>query len=501
MLKCRKLALALASLLVTSCTVGPDYERPPAIVSTKFKEASATRTLPLPAGWKLGEPRDAGDRGAWWSVYGDPVLDQLERQVEISNQNLKASEAAYRAAGALVAEARAGFFPTFSLGGSATRAGSGGRGSTSSGRSIGSGGGQTLYDLTGTASWIPDLWGRVRRTVESDVANAQASAADLALAQLAAQSALATDYFQLRISDELKRLLEATVAAYSRSVEILQNQYNAGTAARADLIQGQAQLDTTSAQLINVGVARAQFEHAIAVLTGRPPAELSVPPLPTPLSTAVPMIPPGVPSALLERRPDIATAERLMAARHAQIGIAISAYYPDLTLSASYGYTATSIDLLVRASNSAWSVGARLTEILFDGGLRGAQVDAARALYEQDVATYRQTVLTAFQQVEDELSTLRILEEQAIAEAKAVASARLAEQLVMNQYRAGTVPYTSVVTAQTVALSNQITALNIQQDRLTASVLLIEALGGGWDTSLLPDSGKIEADRREVRPR
>jgi NodT family efflux transporter outer membrane factor (OMF) lipoprotein len=248
-------------------------------------------------------------------------------------------------------------------------------------------------------------------------------------------------------------------------------------------------------------VARAQFEHAIAVLIGKPPAEFSIAPLPAALVAAAPVVPADLPSALLERRPDIASAERLMAAANAQIGVAISAYYPDLTLSGSYGYAATSIDLLVRASNSAWSVGAQLAETLFDGGLRGAQVDAARATYDQRVATYRQTVLTAFQQIEDQLSTLRILEEQAAAEAKAVASAREAEQLVLNQYRAGTVPYTSVITAQTASLNNQESALTILQNRLTASVALIEALGGGWDSSLLPDGEKIEADRTAARPR
>jgi NodT family efflux transporter outer membrane factor (OMF) lipoprotein len=497
---CRKLFAALAAALVAACTVGPDYERPPAIVSASYKEA---RPMPAaPAGWKLGEPRDAIDRGAWWSVYRDPVLDQLERQVEISNQNLKASEAAYRTAGAFVAEARAGFFPTLSLGSSASRSGNGGGGSTNLARSSGGGGGgQTQYGLTATASWVPDLWGRVRRIVESDVANAQTSAADLALAKLAAQSAIATDYLQLRIADELKRLLDATTVAFARSLEIARNQYNSGVAARADVVQAQTQLEQTQAQAINVGVARAQFEHAIAVLIGKPPAELSIPPLPTPLATAVPFIPTDLPSTLLERRPDIAAAERQMAATNAQIGVAISAYYPDLSLSASYGFSATSIDLLVRASNSAWSVSAQLAETVYDGGLRGAQVDAARATYDQSVATYRQTVLTAFQQVEDQLSTLRILEQQAAVEARAVASAREAEQLVLNQYRAGTVPYTSVITAQTAALSNEESALTILQNRLTASVLLIESLGGGWDVSLLPDSVKIEADRTNARAR
>jgi NodT family efflux transporter outer membrane factor (OMF) lipoprotein len=496
---CRKLATALVLLSVAGCTVGPDYRRPAAIVAASYKEAAAK---PPADGWKLGEPRDAIDRGAWWSVYRDPQLDELERQVEISNQNLKASEAAYRAAGALVAEARAGFFPTLGLGSSATRSGGGGStgGSTGTTRG-GSRGAQTIYDLTATASWAPDLWGRIRRTVESDVANAQASAADLALAKLSAQSALATDYLQLRIADELKRLLDSAATAFSRSLDITRNQYNSGVAARADVAQAQTQLDTTLAQAINVGVARAQFEHAIAVLIGKPPAELTIAPLPAALATAVPNIPTGLPSALLERRPDIAAAERQMAAANAQIGVAISAYYPDLSLSASYGYAATSVDLLLRASNSAWSVGAQLAETVFEGGLRGAEVDFARAAYDQNVATYRQTVLTAFQQVEDQLSTLRILQDQAVAEDKAVASARLAEQLVLNQYRAGTVPYTSVITAQTAALSNEETALTIMQNRLTASVALIQALGGGWDSSQLPDRARIEADRTQIDAR
>ncbi len=481
---------ALTALLASSaCTVGPDYQRPPVVVPANFKED----------GWKVGEPRDAINRGAWWSIYGDPALDDLEKQIDISNQNVKAAEAAYREARAIVGEANAAFFPTVAATASGQRFGHGGGGATSStvvgngGVIVGGGGKATVqsqYNLTASASWTLDVWGKIRRTVESDVASAQVSAADLASARLSAQSELAIDYFNLRVADELKRLLDASVVAFTQSLQITRNQYAAGVAGAADVAQALTQLQTTEAQSINVGVQRAQFEHAIAVLIGQPPALFSL--APVPLATEVPVIPPGMPSTLLERRPDIAAAERQMAATNAQIGVAVAAFYPDLTLSASYGFTSSMIDNLLRASNSLWSVGPQLTQILFDGGLRSAQVDQARATYDQSVANYRLAVLDAFQQVEDELATLRILEQQAQVEDNAVKSAREAERLILNQYKAGTVAYTSVITAQTARLANEETALNIYQTRLTASVALIQALGGGWDVSQLPTEVRIE---------
>jgi NodT family efflux transporter outer membrane factor (OMF) lipoprotein len=482
-----KRTLALAALaLVAGCSVGPDYQRPPAPVPANFKEG----------GWKPGEPQEV-DRSAWWSIYDDPVLDRLEREIDVSNQNLKAAEAAFRAASAVVTEARAAYFPLLSVAASATRTGQGGGGSTgvptaSGVTRFGGGSSVTTYDLTANASWTIDVWGRIRRTVESDVANAQASAADLAAARLSAQAALATAYFELRTSDELKRLLDASVVAFTQSLQITRNQYAVGVAGQADVVTAETQVETTRAQSVAVGVQRAQFEHAIAALVGRPPAELSIELAPMP--TNVPVIPVGMPSTLLERRPDIAAAERLMAATNAQIGVAEAAFYPDLTLSASYGFTSTALDTLIRASNSLWSVGGQFSETVFDAGFRSAQVAAARAVYDQDVANYRQTVLIAFQQIEDELAALQILAEQSSVEANAVRLARLAEQLTLNQYKAGTVPYTAVITAQTTALANEETALTILQNRLLASVALVQALGGGWDAAQLPSdirSGRL----------
>jgi NodT family efflux transporter outer membrane factor (OMF) lipoprotein len=481
----KTLSLAFLCAALAGCTVGPDYEKPAAPQPAAFKELD---------GWKPAAPREAASGSPWWSIYADPNLDGLERQVEISNESLKASEAAFRTASAVVDEARAGYFPTVSAsvsaqrtsqplnsGGSATRGGSGG----GNNRIV-----QNSFSATPTASWVPDLWGRIRRTVEADVANAQASAADLAAARLSAQATLASDYFQLRIADEQKRVLEETVAAYGRSLKIARDQYEAGFAAQTDVITAQTQLQNAQAQLVDIGVQRAVLEHAIAVLIGKPPAEFAV--APAALSTTVPVSPPGLPSTLLERRPDIAAAERAVAAANAQIGVAQSAYYPDLTLSASLGFTSSMIGNLFALSNSAWSIGASAAETIFDGGLRSAQVAAARATWDQSVATYRQTVLTGFQQVEDELATLRILEQQSEIQNAALQSARLAVQLTLNQYQAGTIAYTSVVIAQTTALGDEQAVLTIEQNRLVASVTLVEAIGGGWDSTQLPIVAKTE---------
>jgi len=468
-------AIAAALLLaLAACTVGPDYQRPEAAKPPAYKELD---------GWKPATPREAASGSPWWSIYDDPVLDGLERQVEISNQTLKASEAAFREASAIVAEARAGYFPTVSATGSATRSsqsfGSSGRGSRGGGRIV-----QNSFSASPSVSWIPDIWGRIRRLVESDVANAQASAADLAAARLSAQATLALDYFQLRVDDQLARVLNQTVAAFERSLEITRNQYSAGVAAQSDVITAETQLENARAQAISYGVDRAVREHAIAVLIGKAPAEFSL--APAPLSTTVPVMPPGLPSVLLERRPDIAAAERAVQAASAQIGVAESAYFPDLTLTGDVGFSSTELGNLFSLSNSAWSIGTQVAETVFDGGLRGAQVDAARALYDESVATYRQTTLAGLEQVEDELASLRILEQQAAVQARALAFAREAVQLTLNQYQAGTVSYTNVVVAQTTALADEQAALAILASRLAASVTLVEALGGGWDASQLP---------------
>ena len=450
----RRRVVLLAALLA-GCTVGPDYQRPPAPVATAFKELK---------GWQPAQPMDTIDRGAWWSQFDDPVLDGLERQVDIGNQNLRAYEAAYRSALALVREARAGLFPTISAGPSVT--------GTRSGRSTSS---SATADVT--ASWEPDIWGKVRRQVESQGAAAQASAADLANIRLSAQAELATDYMNLRYQDSLAALLQDTVNAYERSLAITQNQYAAGVAARSDIITAQTQLQATRAQLIEAQVARATNEHAIALLTGRAPADVTI--AVGNLPANVPTPPVSVPSALLQQRPDIAAAERTMQQYNALIGVEVAAYYPTISLSGLVGAAGSPLSQLASTTSAIWTLAASGSQILFDGGSRAAAVDAARANYEQNVATYRQTVLAAFQSVEDALSTLRILQDQAVVQEQTVALARQAATIALNEYRAGTQNYTAVVTAQATALTAAESLLAIQQSRLVASISLVKALGGG----------------------
>ena len=467
----RKSLVAACALLLAGCTVGPDYRKPAAPPAAAFKEL---------AGWKPSTPHDEIDRGAWWSVFHDRDLDALEQQVAVSNQNVRAFAAAFRQAQALVWEARSAQLPLIGLTANGQR-GVGGTG--------GFGGGSptsTTGAVEASASWDLDVWGRIRRQVESQTAAAQVSAADLANATLSAQVALATDYFDLRAQDSLADLLTRTVAEYQHSLQITQNQYDAGTASRADVVTAQAQLQSTQALLVAVGVLRAQYEHAIAVLSGHAPSELTV--APALLTREVPVVPAGVPSALLERRPDIAAAERAMAQQNALIGVAVAAFYPDITLSGLFGYAGNPLSNLFNVANRVWSLGGAASETLFDAGQRTAAVEAARAGYDQSVATYRQTVLSAFQQIEDQLSTLHVLQDQAAAEAAAIDSARHALEVTLNEYRAGTVVYTAVITEQTLLLADEQTALSIAQNRLAASVALIGALGGGWNASDLPAS-------------
>ena len=468
-------------IVLSACTVGPDYVRPDAPVPVQYKEA----------GWKVGEPLDAIDRGTWWSVYKDPLLDDLEKQIDISNQNLKAAAAAFEQAEWIVAQFRAGFFPIFDLNASAQRSRTGGGSSSSTG--VGrSGFNASAFSTSVSASWVPDLWGKIRRTVEGDVASAQASAGNLASARLSAQGALASDYLQLRMSDELKRLLDAVASFYTESLRITGNQYRAGTTDQSAVAQAEAQLESTRAQAIAVGVTRAQLEHAIAVLIGKPPAEFSIPP--TEAKIAVPVIPPEMPSALLERRPDIAASERLMSAANAQIGVAVAAFFPTITLSANSGTSGLSLNRLLATTSRFWAFGSTLVQTIFDAGARSAQVEQARAVFDQNIATYRQTVLTAFQQVEDQLAALRILAQEADVQDKAVAAAFEAAQIINNQYLAGIVPYTNVIVANATALGNAETAVSIRQSRLVASAALIQALGGGWDVTQLPSRDRIEED-------
>ena len=466
-------AVAAAAVL-TACTVGPDYRRPSAPVPAEYKEAQ-----PQP-GWKISQPIDVINRGAWWLIYKDPVLDSLERRIDISNQNLKAAAAALREAEELVAEARSGLFPTANVSLAGQRSRPGARLKISS-----------LFTDEVTASWTPDFWGQIRREVEANVANAQASAADLASARLSAQGTLAGDYLQLRIADELKRLLDRLSKDYAESLRITRNQYAAGTAAQSDVSQAEALWYSTQAQAIATGVTRATFEHAIAVLIGVPPADLTIPP--TDFFIQIPVIPPGLSSALLERRPDIAAAERLMVAANAQIGVQVASFYPTITLSGNGGTSAARVGQLFNINNSFWSLGANLVETVFQGGLRNAEVQAAIAVFNQDLANYRQTVLTAFQQVEDELAALRIFAEQAKVQDAAVAAASEAVRVFNNQYLAGTVAYTSVVLAEETQLADLETALTIRENRLVASASLIQALGGGWNASDLPTPTEVKA--------
>jgi NodT family efflux transporter outer membrane factor (OMF) lipoprotein len=478
--------LAVAAL-VSGCTVGPDYKRPSAPVTAHYKEAP-------PPGWKVSQPADIFNRGAWWHIYNDPVLDALERRIDISNQNLKAAAAALRQSEEIVAEARAGFFPTGTASFQAQRSRSNGSASTGTGSAafVGSSGGRlsSFFSDQVAASWTPDLWGQIRREVEANVATAQASAADLASARLSAQGTLAGDYLQLRIADELKRLLDSLSKDYAESLRITRNQYAAGTAAQSDVSQAEALLYSTRATAIATGVTRAQFEHAIAVLIGVPPADLTI--APTDYQIQIPVIPPGLPSALLERRPDIAAAERTMAAANAEIGVQVAAFYPTITLSADAGTAAANFEKLVGKTGEFWSLAGSLTETVFEGGLRHAQVAAAIAVFDEDLANYRQTVLTAFQQVEDELAALRIYAEEATVQDNAVAASREAVRVFNNQYLAGTVAFTSVIVAEETELANAETALTIRENRLVASASLIQALGGNWNASELPDRGEIE---------
>ena len=470
-------------MLLSACTVGPDYVKPSVETPPAYKEAEGG------AKWQIAQPKDDVIRGAWWELFNDPQLNALEAQVVISNQNIAVAEAQYRQALALVQAARAGYFPTVGVNGSATRSRtpftSGG--SSGSSRTSSSAGAVNNFLVSGNASWEPDIWGKVRRTVEANEASAQASAADLASIRLSAQTALAQDYFQLCALDAQKKLFAATVSAYQRFLDLTKNRYAGGVSSKADVLQADTQLKTTQAQAIALGVQRAQLEHAIAMLIGKSASVFSIPE--TPLSLTPPTIPVSVPSVLLERRPDIAAAERLAAAANAQIGVAEAAYYPNISLTATGGFEGSQLSNWLIWPNRLWSIGAAAAETVFDAGLRSAQTAQARAAYDASVASYRQAVLTGFQEVEDNLAAIRILEEEAMALDEAVMSARQSLQVSINQYKAGTISALNIITVQTIALNDEQTAVGIAGQRMTASVLLISALGGGWDTSELKRAG------------
>jgi NodT family efflux transporter outer membrane factor (OMF) lipoprotein len=456
-------ALGLALPAAGCAAVGPNYVRPAAIVPVQYKEIK---------GWKAATPRDDVAGTAWWKVLRDRRLDTLEAQVAISNQTIKADEANYREALALIAEARAGLYPVLNFNPSFTRSGAG---STA--------GNNLTAELSG--SWMPDVWGRVRRAIEEQGAFAQVDAADLAFATLSEQSALALAYVQVLEADAAYDLFARTVKEYQRALQITQNQYNAGTAAKSDVITAQALVLAAQAQEIAVAVTRAQSEHAIAVLMGRPPSGLSIPH--SGLPDSIPSIPVHLPSTLLERRPDIAASERTMKEENAAIGVAIAGYYPDITLSGAFGYSGDPFSKALSAANPVWSYGLSLAQPLFNGGLTDAQVEAARSVYQSSVATYRQTVLTAFQQVEDQLAAVPILTRELRVQDEAVIAARQAVQIALNEYMAGTQNFTTVVTNEATALTDEETALTTRAQRLADVISLIVALGGGWTTADLPN--------------
>jgi NodT family efflux transporter outer membrane factor (OMF) lipoprotein len=463
----RRLAALAVAAALAGCTVGPDYVRPGVETPAEFKEL---------AGWKRAAPSDAIARGRWWVVFVDPQLDALAERVAISNQNVRLAEANYRQARAVAAQARAAFYPVASGSASFRRSQFS---SASSTRPAFARGVTESYELSLDASWELDLWGRIRRSVEAAEAEAVGAAGDLEAATLAAQSELAQNYLLLRITEAQQRLLADTVQAFATTLKLTQNRYAAGIAARVDVVQAEAQLKSTQADAIDLQLTRAQLEHAIALLVGEPPSTFRL--APAPLSARMPSIPVGVPSELLERRPDIAAAERRVAAANARIGVAEAAYYPTLTLSASGGYQAPSTGDLLSLPARFWSVGPALAQVLFDGGARRAVTEQARAAYDADVAAYRQTVLNAFAEVEDNLAALRILEEEAQVQREAVAASRKSVELTTNQYQAGIVSFLNVVATQASALNNERALVTLEGRRLAASVALIRAIGGGWE--------------------
>ncbi len=469
-------ALAALILLCGGCRVGPDYSRPVAPATPAFKE-------PLPAGWKEATPADATIRGKWWEIYGDPQLSELEEQVSLNNQNLKAAAAQFGAARAAVRIARAALYPTLSGASNITNsrqpsnfaAGS----AVSSPATI-----RSLYVLPFNFSYTPDLWSSIRRNITGTAETAQASAADLESARLLYQAEVAQDYFEIRGLDGDRQLLENSVKSFQEFLDLTKNRYAGGVASLGDVAQAETQLETTRAQLVDLGVDRAQFEHAIAILVGKPPSDVSIPA--AILTAPPPPVPVDVPSALLERRPDIAAAERRVAAANEQIGIAQAAFYPNLTLAATGGLERANFLNWLTWPSHFWSLGPQFSELLFEGGRRRATISQQQDLYDATVATYRQTVLNAFQQVEDNLSALRVLAEEAGVQDRAVKSAEESLTISTNQYKGGIASYLQVITSQTIALQNQRTAIDLLTRRMVASVLLVEALGGGWNAAQLP---------------
>ena len=468
----RALASALLAFAAAGCTVGPEYKRPAAPVPAAYKENSQ---------WQPSQPGDTLPRGTWWEIFGDPQLNALEEQVNVENQTLKSAQAQFLQARAAVRFARAGYFPVLSVSPSASRERVSGNAPFNGPSSAG----VTANDfvIPFDVAYEPDVWGRVRRTVEAARANAQASAADLESVRLSLHAELALDYLQARSLDAEIDLLNSTVAAYEKALELTESRYRGGVASQVDVAQAKTQLETTRAQAEDLLVGRAELEHAVAALIGKPASEFTLPH--NPLTASPPAVPPGLPSQLLERRPDIAAAERAMAVANANIGVARSAYFPAVSLTGSGGFESRIITTLIQGPSALWSVGAAAAEIIFEGGQRRAASEAARAAYDQTVALYRQTALSAFQEVEDNLAALRILEQEADTQHVAVEAAEHSLALSNNRYRGGVTSYLEVTVSQSVALNDKRVAVEIQGRRLSACVLLIKALGGGWDRAAL----------------
>jgi NodT family efflux transporter outer membrane factor (OMF) lipoprotein len=475
----------LSSLLCSACTIGPKYQRPIAAQTpVAFKELAGNDQ------WKMATPSDTVMKGKWWEIFGDPQLNKLEELIDINNQNVKQAEAQFRQARAVVAANHANYYPTIGSTPSITQTDSGGAGRGGSGV-FSAGQRSQTFSLPFTASWEPDLWGRVRLSVENAQATAQASAATLENARLSAQALLATDYFLIAGNDMQQAVLHDTIEAYQKNLQLTINRFNGGVASRSDVTLAQTQLLGAQAQSTDLRIARAQDEHAIAMLTGQSPSMVEIPVLK--INAPPPSIPAAVPSLLLERRPDIAANERQVAAANANIGLAEAAFYPTLTLSASAGFLSTDLQKLVTWAARTWSAGPSISETLFDFGRRGAQVESTRAAYDSTVAAYRQTALAAFQEVEDDLASLRYLAEEAQQQAEALAAARLSLSLELDRYKAGTDSYLNVITTQEIALNDEQASVTILQRRLVAAVDLVKALGGGWDASALPSGDSIRS--------
>jgi NodT family efflux transporter outer membrane factor (OMF) lipoprotein len=466
--------LALAAMQLAGCAVGPKYHPPVVQAPAAFKEAGD---------WKPAQPNDQNLGGEWWMIFQDPQLNELEQQINVGNQNLKAAEAQFQQARAILRYYRADYYPTVTTAPSATRtrvsANSPSHSSASSGATYND------YVLPFDVSYQADVWGRVRKNVESYREQAQASAADLATVNLSMHADLAIDYFQARSLDAEEQLLNSTVKQYEQALQLNESRFEGGIGSEVEVEQAKTQLQTTRAQAIDVGVLRAQYEHAVAILIGKPPADFSLPPLP--LTAPPPHVPVSLPSELLERRPDIAAAERRVAAANAQIGVAKSAYYPLVGLGASGGFESSAITTLINGPSGLWSLGLSAVETVFDGGRRHSLNDQARASYDYQVAAYREDVLTGFQQAEDNLAAVRILESEAKVQDEAVVAAQKSLDLSVTRYKGGVTSYLEVITAQSAALANEVTAVNILGRRMANTVLLIQALGGGWDRSSLPD--------------